>query len=453
MLPFSSAVVPLVGQAMSSPVETSRPHPARVVDSPPVENGRAAALRERVESLRLQPGVEAGRPTTTRVLWAMMLMVIGVCLWLGYVAFGPRTTPATVSSAAGANSSDENSAAKSPGASTNSTTTAKAIADEPAGDFALESKGYIIPKRQILVSPQVNGRLTKVLFEEGQRVEKGDILAEIEQTEFKSDYLRANALLAAAQQRLMELEAGSRPEEISQAEAELAEMRAQLPQAEAEWRRNADLLNQRAVSESAFQLAESQYRAMLRRVERLNFALKLLKDGPRVERIAAARAEVDQLEAELAKAKWRLDNCTVRSPISGTILKKNAEEGNIVNPIAFNGSFSLCEMADLSDLEVELDIQERDVSRVHKGQLCEVRCDAWPDRVYYGEVSRLMPIADRAKGSVPVRVKLHVPAEEEGVYLKPEMGATVAFLNRKPSDPTSKVPVNFQPPTSESKEG
>ena len=98
-------------------------------------------------------------------------------------------------------------------------------------------------------------------------------------------------------------------------------------------------------------------------------------------------------------------------------------------------------MADLSDLEVELDIQERDMSRVHKGQQCEVRCDAWPDRVYDGEVSRLMPIADRAKGAVPVRVKLHVPAEEEGVYLKPEMGATVAFLNRKPSDPTArKVP-------------
>src|SRR5690606_3318931 len=101
-------------------------------------------------------------------------------------------------------------------------------------------------------------------------------------------------------------------------EAELAEMRAQLPQAEAEWRRNQDLLAQRAVSESAYQLAESNYRAMLRRVERLSFALKLLKDGPRIERIDAARAEVEQAEAELVKAKWRLDNCTVRSPISGT---------------------------------------------------------------------------------------------------------------------------------------
>ena len=85
-------------------------------------------------------------------------------------------------------------------------------------------------------------------------------------------------------------------------------------------------------------------------------------------------------------------------------------------------------MADLSKLEVDLNIQERDVARVFKGQICQVRAEAFPRRVYDGVVSRLMPIADRAKGAVPVRVKLSIPAEEEGIYLKPEMGATVAFF-------------------------
>ncbi|MCO6456426.1 MAG: efflux RND transporter periplasmic adaptor subunit [Pirellulaceae bacterium] len=130
----------------------------------------------------------------------------------------------------------------------------------------------------------------------------------------------------------------------------------------------------------------------------------------------------------MIKAQWRLDNCTIRAPVSGTILRKNAEEGNIVNPVAFNGSYSLCEMADLADLEVELNIQERDIARVFRNQRCEVRAEAFPDRVYQGFVSRLMPIADRAKGAVPVRVKLNVPKDEEGVYLKPEMGAIVAFF-------------------------
>jgi hypothetical protein len=65
---------------------------------------------------------------------------------------------------------------------------------------------------------------------------------------------------------------------------------------------------------------------------------------------------------------------------------------------------------------------------VQKGQRCKVRSEAYPEREYDGVVSRLMPIADRAKGAVPVRVKLTVPASEEGVYLKPEMGAVVSFL-------------------------
>ena len=113
-----------------------------------------------------------------------------------------------------------------------------------------------------------------------------------------------------------------------------------------------------------------------------------------------------------------------------------------MNPIAFNGSYSLCELADLSDLEVELGIQERDISRVYKGQKCKVRADAYPDRIYEGVVSRLMPIADRAKGAVPVRVKLAVPASENGHYLKPEMGAVVSFMmgsNEKSNDPPSQA--------------
>ena len=85
-------------------------------------------------------------------------------------------------------------------------------------------------------------------------------------------------------------------------------------------------------------------------------------------------------------------------------------------------------MADLSDLEIDLSIQERDVARVFKDQKCKVRAEAYPERMYEGHVSRLMPIADRAKGAVPVRVKVVIPAAEEGVYLKPEMGVNVSFL-------------------------
>src|SRR5262249_56377065 len=132
--------------------------------------------------------------------------------------------------------------------------------------------------------------------------------------------------------------------------------------------------------------------------------------GPGRERIEAAKDDVEPAEADLVKAKWKLDNCTVRAPVSGTILTKKAEEGNIVNPIAFNVSASLCDMADLTDLEVDLSIQERDIAQVFADQKCRVVPEAYPDRPpYQGVVSRLMPTADRAKGAIPVRVKLTVP--------------------------------------------
>jgi len=296
------------------------------------------------------------------------------------------------------------------------------------GEIALESKGYVIPAHQILVSPQVGGRLLRLFVEEGMRIKKDDLLGEIESTEFAADFARASATLELNRARLKELEAGNRPEEIEQARADLAEAEAQLAQLEAEYARAKTLINSNVITKQDFEVIESRFQALQRRIQRLKLAVKLSEDGPRVERVESARAEVKQAEADVAKAKWRLDNCRILAPISGTVLKKNAEEGNIVNPVAFNGSFSICDVADLSDLEVSLDIQERDVSRVFKGQICRIRADAYPERVYSGTVSRLMPIADRAKGAVPVRVKLTVPADEEGVYLKPEMGAVVAFL-------------------------
>jgi multidrug resistance efflux pump len=298
-----------------------------------------------------------------------------------------------------------------------------------AGGLVLDAKGYIIPARQILVSPEVSGRIIELNVVEGKRVTKGEVLARLDPKDFQDDVDRASAALELAQQRLLELET-SRPEEVGAAGAELAEAEAQLVQLRAEWKRAEELRRRNVLSIQDYEVAESKYRAMDQRVARLRFALKLM-EGSREKRIAAAKAEVNQAKAELSKAQWRLGKCTIVAPITGTILKKNAEEGNLVNPIAFNGSYSLCDMANLADLEVEMSIPEREISKVFRDQKCKVRSEAYPDRVYEGYVSRLMPIADRGKGAVPVRVKVLVPAEEEGVYLKPEMGAIVSFYQEK----------------------
>lgn len=427
--------------------------PTRDPNRPPVAK---SPLADQVRSLRLPPP-EAPRGGGGKFAWLLCLAFAASSLWLYWQWQTARKALADAGASPATNPGDPSSSDSSASTSTTPAPNAR------AGDIALENRGYVTPAHQVLVSPQVSGRIMKLNLEEGRRVAKGEVLAEIDRTEYEADLARAKATLALAEQHLLELERGNRPEEIEQARAELEEFIAQVSQLEVEYGRNAQLVKTKVVSPQEFEISESKYRAMQRRVEKMRYAFKLMEEGPRVERIDSARAEVEQARAELKKAQWRLDNCTVVAPISGTILKKNAEEGNLINPIAFNGSFSFCELADLSDLEISLDIQERDIAQVFQGQACRVRpAEAYPDRVYDGVVSRLMPIADRAKGSIQVRVRVRVPSDEEGIYLKPEMSAKVSFLQpkekseaaNKPTaseaatgDPTTSDPTTSDPPT------
>ena len=314
----------------------------------------------------------------------------------------------------------------------------------------VESKGYIIPEQQILVSPQVSGRVIELNFEAGQRIDSGFVLAVLDSTEYQAEFQRVTGLLEAAKENLAELLEGSRPDEIKQVKADLAESQTNLEQAERDYKRAKDLWTKGFGNRQDYESAESQFQMLTRRVDKLSATAQLMVDGPRPERKKAAQAQVRQAEAEVRRAKWRLDNCIIVAPISGTVLKKNAELGNLVNPVAFNGSFSLCDMADLSKLEVELSIQEREIAKVKKGQRCKVQPEAYMDRSYDGVVSRLMPIADRAKGAVPVRVRLKVPPEEEGQYLRPEMGAIVRFYADIVDEEFSPIRTQFETPKRDS---
>ncbi|MBI3864462.1 MAG: efflux RND transporter periplasmic adaptor subunit [Planctomycetia bacterium] len=391
--------------------------------------GGGASLSSKVKSLRLS-GAELREPGgSSKLPWVLCLLL--ACS-TGYLAWQAYLAPASTKSSDAAAEADGSKTAGGMAGTGRSADVA------PSGNLSLDSKGYIVPAHQILVSPKVGGmvkylRIHKpgqapeegIPLEEGLRVEKGDILAVLESTDYESDVARCRAQVASAEQRLA-MERKNVPQEIDRAQAELSEAVTQRDYFKTVHDRNVSLSKKGSVSPNELEKSQSDYEASRHRVERLERALDIVR-GPRAERIKVSEAEVSSARADLVKAEWRLDNCTIVAPITGTLLRKNVEEGNIVNPVAFNGSYSVCDMADLSNLEVDLSIQERDISRVFKDQRCIVRAEAYPERQYSGHVSRLMPIADRAKGSVSVRVKIRIPAEEEGVYLKPEMGAIVTF--------------------------
>ncbi len=387
----------------------------------------SASLCDRVKSLQLPPDTGSRHAKSEVLAWLLCVALMILAAWLGWQNTTLQKRPSLLTAMNSTPTNSEGNRSSDRSASSAEAPTPNKVADSKKDGLVHTDSGYIIPAHQILVSPKVTGMVVTLNVEEGLRVNKGDVLAVLETTDYDADVRRAKATRELARKRLEELERGSRPEELKQAEAELAETQANLDDLERTYKRNQDLFAKKGVTQQELLNSEANYVAMQRRLAKLNAVLALLREGPRVERIEQVRAEVQQAEADLAKAEWRLGNCTIKAPISGTILKKNAEEGNIVNPVAFNGSYSLCDMADLSDLEVDLSVQESNISKVFKGQRCKVQPEAFKDRSYDGYVARLMPIADRSKGAVPVRVKVRVPAEEEGVFLKPEMRVTVWF--------------------------
>jgi len=313
------------------------------------------------------------------------------------------------------------------------------------GSIVLEVKGYIVPARQIAVSPiDVAGRVVELNIIEGKKFQKGDILAKLEDINYKAQVEEAKALVASAEKRLDVSKArlaallpeSVRPVEINQVLEELKEAESTRARAQDEVSR-LDRLGAGTAAEREMNQAKFDLQGAAARVLRLQATLSILKEGPRKEikdaavaDVRSAEADVKAAQARLAQATWRLDNCIIRAPITGTVLTKKAELYNLVNPLAFAAtSGSVCDLADLADMEVDIEIPERDLTKMATVKNCRIRADAFPGRVYEGTLDRIMPIAVRAKSIVNVRVKVKLPVgEEPGTYLKPEMGAIVSFL-------------------------
>jgi len=390
----------------------------------------AVSLSDRVRSLRLgEPGTSRGGGSRSQAIaWGLSGILLLLTLALGYRTY--RITPASTDSEP---APKVDSTKGTPNLASPSSTAS-------AGDVVLESKGYIVAAHQIQVSPKVGGMLVWLdpELEEGSQFQEGQMLAILEDVDYRADRDHALATwqnLERMFQKSMEL---PRPEEVPPSEAKVRVSQANLELQRDLAERAAKLYQSRAMSDEDYRQRLLNREVAAKQLSQSEAEHKLLLAGAWRFDKQAAQAMVAQAKADLDKAQWKLDNCFIYAPVTGTILTKKAEKGNLVNPSAFsNGlSASLCDMADLADLEVDLSIQERDVSLVFKGQHCTVMPEAFQKyepflqkhpQGYRGYVSRLMPIADRAKGAIPVRVKVPVPKEEEGVYLKPDMGVIVSF--------------------------
>jgi RND family efflux transporter MFP subunit len=271
----------------------------------------------------------------------------------------------------------------------------------------LTAKGYLKSRFQAMIGTKIPGRVEKMCVEEGMRVKKGDVLAIIEHNDM-------NAMLA------------SREAQSVRTAAELEEARADLWEKEREERRVSRLFTQKSVTTEETEKAISGHKKSNARVAALEAAVRLMK------------ANVEEIRATIATMQ-------LYAPFDGTVVEKQGEEGEIITPSAMNSSLgrtAVVTIANLEKMDVETDISENLLSRVAIGQPAEVSVSAIPSRRYQGRLRQVIPMGDRTRGTVKVKVEIVDPDDK----LFPELAATVHFLpSRTANSPDAKRAYVFVP--------
>jgi len=274
------------------------------------------------------------------------------------------------------------------GGTTNRTATASAVGNgeakpvetRPAGkdDSVLTVSGYIVNRERIELSPRFMGIVKWIGVKKGDAVTNGQVVVLLDDAEQKA--------------------------RVHETEGRLANAKVALNKAELDYARIIELTKTRIETKKA-------------------------EDDARLQ-LESARAAVKEIEGAYELARTYLDWTIIRTPINGVVLEKLVDPNELVVPQSFGGgrgpSTALIALADPKDLQVEIELNEADLSKVFLNQLCRVSPEAYPEKAYGGHVAEMAPEANRQKGTLQIKVQIHDPDH----FLTPELSAKVDFLGR-----------------------
>ena len=258
------------------------------------------------------------------------------------------------------------------------------------GTTAVTANGYVVARTRASVSAKVPGRLADLRVSEGSFVRRGEVIARLENADYQAQRAQAEANVATARAELIEAEAEA--DQLAREAQRLRDIRAE----------RSELVSQQDLDAAESGAAQAAARTQ------------------------AARARLDAAAAGLRFASANLENTLIRAPFTGTVLRKEAEVGEVVAPSVGGGLTrgAVVTMADLTTLEVEVDVNEAYIARVTHGQPTRIALDAYPDTSFRGEVRQVVPTADRVRATVQVKVSIL----ERDPRILPEMGARVDFV-------------------------
>jgi HlyD family secretion protein len=301
--------------------------------------------------------------------------------------------------------------------------------DKKEGNDFIKVSGNI-EATEVDVGFKISGRIISRSFEEGDWVDEGKVLAKLDNEDLRNRLDVARATLTSAQARLSKLLAGSRPEEIREAEAAVHQAQFDLENKQIQYDRTKVLYDRHVIPKETFDNAETAFKVAKATLQRAMETYTLVKVGPRIEDIDDAKAQVEQARASVKLNETQLGYTTLYSPISGVVLVKSGEIGEVVNP-----GTSIVTLADIKNIWLKAYIPETDLGKVKWGQEVIVTTDLHPKKEYRGKVSFISSQAEftpkqiqteKERVNLVYRIKVDIPNPDR--ELKPGMPADGKIL-------------------------
>jgi RND family efflux transporter MFP subunit len=313
-----------------------------------------------------------------------------------------------------------------------------ALIDVKRGDLEIvvAETGRIQPLTKVDIKSKVAGQVLAIRVKEGQIVHRGDVLLELDSTDFRRQLAQAEADKAMIQAELDALLAGSRREDLAEARAMLAQARARAKRASEDRVRAAKALEAGSLTPREWDAARAEASQSEEEVRAYESKLARLRAGARPEEIAQARARLRKADVAVASARDQLAYTVIKAPIAGTVIHRGIEVGEMVTPgVSETGDRKpLLTVADLSKLVVESEINQIDVGKLNLGQTVSIRVDTLPGVVFDGSVYKVAPAAvagrERDVQLFPIQTLV---SKAGSTKLKPGMSADLdIFIQKRP---------------------
>jgi HlyD family secretion protein len=313
------------------------------------------------------------------------------------------------------------------------------------GDLVVKisATGVVKPNFQVEVKSKASGEVLKFEYEEGDRIKKGQLLLQLDKSDEIRSVARARADLASATAKLNKAKTALLSQEtkyktnLKSAQSQVQEAEANLKDSEEKLKRQEDLFKKKFASEEAMQEAQTAFKVNQENLIQARSSVQAAKDTihdveVKKHEIELARVEVLRVKIALAETKERLDETEIFAPISGVLIEKLVEQGQIISSGISNvsGGTTLANLADLSRLFIIADIDETDIGSVQISQLVKITADAYPGKIFTGNVQRISPRGQVENSITIFKVKIEIQGEGKGI-LKPMMTANVDIINEE----------------------